>query len=100
LRARFGGGQVQDARGSGPGNELAALDTKILCELAVLEPGYASSAIDVARALSVRAEEMRDLLDALQRRGLVVRTLGGGEGESGYTLSQRGRAALLQQLAR
>jgi hypothetical protein len=99
LRARFGGGKTKGGRG-GAGDKLTALDTKILCELAVLEPGYASSAIDVARALSLQAGQARDLLDALQRRGLVVRTLGGGEGESGYTLSQRGRGELVQELAR
>ena len=77
---------------------LSALDLRVLSELAVLKPGYASSAVDVARALSLRAEHTRDRLDSLQRSGLVVRTLGGGEGESGYTWSRRGREALAQRL--
>jgi hypothetical protein len=78
--------------------DLSAIAFRVLSELAVLKPGYASSAVDVARELSLRAEDVRDLLDTLQRGGLVVRTLGGGEGESGYTLSRRGRERLAQRL--
>jgi len=98
FRVRRGG---RDASRSVAGDEpeLATRDARILCELGVLEPGYVSSAVEIARALSLPAEEARDLLDALQRRGLVTRTLGGGDGESGYTLSRRGHRVLVRRLA-
>ena len=101
LRVRFGVGRKSVAPGHvDAGVELARLDARILSELALLEPGYVSSAVEVARALGLPADEARDLLDALQRRGLVTRTLGGGDGESGYRLSRRGHGMLMHRLAR
>ena len=101
LRARLGGGKAGVAQPDvEPGVELATIDARILGELAMLQPGYVSSAIEIARTLTLPAERVRDLLDALQRRGLVTRTLGGGDGESGYTLSRRGHGILMRRLAR
>ena len=80
--------------------KLAPLEVAILRELAELAPGYTASVLDVARALRLRADQVREPLDGLQKKTLVVRTIGGGEGDSAYRLSAGGRAALvLRQLA-
>ena len=102
LRVRFGRGGKKSVAPADvdTGVELSRLDARILSELALLEPGYVSSAIEVARTLTLPAEQIRDQLDALQRRGLVTRTLGGGDGESGYRLSRPGHGVLMRRLAR
>jgi len=99
LRARLGFGKKDVRKVAEPAAEIPALEVRVLCELAALEAGYVASPLEVARALSLPAEETRDVLDAMQRGGLVVRTLGGSDGESGYVLSKRGRGVLLQRIA-
>ena len=79
---------------------LDAVELRVLRELAELGPGYVSAARELARALRLRVDEVQTPLDGLARRRLVVRTLGGGDGDSGYALSAAGRSALLvRQLA-
>ena len=61
---------------------------------AKLAPGFALTADDVAEELDRRGHEIRALLERLQKLKLLQATVGGLEGETAYTLTAAGRAAL------
>jgi hypothetical protein len=80
--------------------ELSTLELRVLRQLAELAPGYTFVPHELAHVLRLRVDEVRAPLAALVGRRLVIRTLGGSEGECGYALSAGGRGALmLRQLA-
>ena len=61
---------------------------------AKLTPGFALTADDVAEELDRRGHEIRAVLERLQKLKLLQATVGGLEGETAYTLTPAGRAAL------
>jgi len=61
---------------------------------AKLAPGFALTADDVAEELGRRGHEVRAVLERLQKLALLQATVGGLEGETAYTLTAAGRAAL------
>lgn len=61
---------------------------------AKLAPGFALTADDVAEELDRRGHEIRAALERLQKLKLLQATVGGLEGETAYTLTAAGRAAL------
>ena len=61
---------------------------------AKLAPGFALTADDVAEELDRRGHEVRAALERLQKLALLQATVGGLEGETAYTLTAAGRAAL------
>jgi DNA-binding MarR family transcriptional regulator len=79
--------------------ELPALSRE---ELRVLElharvaPGFALAVSDVAEELRSRGYEIRGALERLQKLKLLQSTVGGLDGETAYTLTPTGRAALQQ----
>ena len=76
---------------------LDAREARLLTALAEVAAGYAATVSELAATLALRKRDVEDRLDALARRKLLARTVGGADGESAYTLTAAGRAALLQQ---
>lgn len=77
--------------------ELPSLRRDELLVLALhsrLAPGFALTADDVAEELGRRGHEIRAVLERLQKLTLLQATVGGLEGETAYTLTAAGRAAL------
>jgi hypothetical protein len=77
--------------------ELPRLKNDELQALALhakLAPGFALTADDVAEELDRRGYEIRTVLERLQKLELLQATVGGLEGETAYTLTAAGRAAL------
>lgn len=77
--------------------ELPRLKNDELRALALhakLAPGFALTADDVAEELGRRNHEIRAVLERLQKLELLQATVGGLEGETAYTLTAAGRAAL------
>lgn len=77
--------------------DLSPLELRALALHAKLKPGYALSLNDAARGLGLRLHETEALLAKLKSHGLLSRTLGGGDGESAYTLAPPGRALLVMR---
>lgn len=77
--------------------DLSPLELRALALYAKLEPGYALSVNDAAHGLGLRLHETEDLLARLKSHGLLSRALGGGDGESAYTLAAPGRALLVMR---
>ncbi len=79
---------------------LDAHEVRLLDALAELGPGYAAPVSELAAKQAERRRDTEDRLDALARRKLVIRTVGGADGGNAYALSAAGRAALLQHRLR
>ncbi len=69
-------------------------DLRALALHAKLAPGFALTADDVAEELDRRVHEIRAVLERLRELELLQATVGGLEGETAYTLTAAGRAAL------
>jgi hypothetical protein len=77
--------------------ELSQLELRALALHFKLKPGYALPVNDAAHGLGLRLRETEDLLAKLKSHGLLSRTLGGGDGETAYTLAAPGRALLVMR---
>jgi DNA-binding MarR family transcriptional regulator len=75
--------------------EISPAQLQALRLHAELAPGYVLPVSEAAAATGTRLHAMQDLLDGLQRLGLLERRLGAADDESAYTLTKAGMALLV-----
>jgi hypothetical protein len=75
--------------------EISPAQLQALRLHAKLAPGYLLPVSEAAAATGTRLHVMQDLLDGLQRLGLLERRLGAADDESAYTLTRAGMALLV-----
>jgi DNA-binding MarR family transcriptional regulator len=73
---------------------LSALQFEVLQSQAGLPPGHVLTPSYIASALDMRSADVEQVLAALRKVSLVVRTFGAGDGEDGYRLTRAGEVLL------
>ena len=75
--------------------DLDELEIEALRAHAFLAPGYVLSVSDLATSLEVRRGQAQQLLEKLEKLGLLQRGFGSSDGETGYRLSPPGEFVLM-----
>jgi len=75
--------------------ELGELELEALRSHAFLAPGYVLGASDIASALEIRTAQARQVLERLEKLGLIETTIGTSDGESGSRISRTGQFVLM-----